>query len=83
MNMEIDIQSKTNNSLLKRTEIHFVIHHDGERTPKRELVRSELAEKLNVKKENVMVNFLRSSFGMTKTEGYAKIYKSMKETKEG
>ena len=44
--MEIEIQSKTNNPLLKRTEVHFTIHHDGGKTPKRELIRSELAEKL-------------------------------------
>ena len=77
--MEIDIQSKTNNPLLKRTEVHFTINHDGGKTPKRELVRSELAEKLNVKKENVIVNFMKSSFGSTDTVGYAKVYKSLKD----
>jgi len=79
--MEIEIQSKTNNPLLKRTEVHFIIHHASEGTPKRELVRSELAEKMNVKKENVMVNFMKSSFGSTETVGYAKVYKSVKEVK--
>jgi len=77
--MEIDIQSKTNNPLLKRTEVHFTIHHDGGKTPKRELIRSELAEKLNVKKENIMINFMKSSFGSADTVGYAKVYKSVKD----
>ena len=77
--MEIDIQSKTNNPLLKRTEVHFTIHHDGGKTPKRELIRSELAEKLNVKKENIMINFMKSSFGSADTVGYAKVYKSIKD----
>ena len=77
--MEVEIQSKTNNPLLKRTEVHFTVHHESEKTPKRELVRSELAEKLNVKKENVIVNFMKSSFGSTDTVGYAKVYKSVKE----
>jgi len=81
--MEIEIQSKTNNPLLKRTEVHFVIHHASEGTPKRELVRSELAEKMNVKKETVMVNFMKSSFGSNETVGYAKVYKSVKEVKSG
>lgn len=77
--MEVEIQSKTNNPLLKRTEVHFMVHHESEKTPKRELVRNELAEKLNVKKENVIVNFMKSSFGSTDTVGYAKVYKSVKE----
>ena len=77
--MEIEIQSKTNNPLLNRTEVHFVIHHKGEGTPKRELIRSELAEKLNVKKENIMVNFMKSSFGSTETLGYARVYKSVEK----
>ena len=77
--MEVEIQSKTNNPLLRRTEVHFTVHHESEKTPKRELVRSELAEKLNVKKENVIVNFMKSSFGSTDTVGYAKVYKSVKE----
>ena len=77
--MEIEIQSKTNNPLLKRTEVHFTICHDGEKTPKRELIRSELAEKLNTKKENIMINFMKSGFGSADTVGYAKVYKSVKD----
>ena len=81
--MEIEIQSKTDNILLGRTEVHFVILHEGEGTPKRDLVRSELAEKLNAKKETIMVDFMRSSFGIRKTVGYAKIYKSIEDAKAG
>jgi len=81
--MEIEIQSKNDNLLLGRTEIRFVILHEGEGTPKRELVRSELAEKLNAKKETVMVNRMHSFFGSRKTVGYAKIYKSIEDAKKG
>jgi small subunit ribosomal protein S24e len=77
--MEVEIQSKTNNPLLKRTEVHFMVHHESEKTPKRELIQSELAEKLNVKKENIIVNFMKSSFGSADTVGYAKVYKSLKD----
>ena len=80
--MEIEIQSKVENPLLKRTEVHFTILHDGEKTPKRELVRSELAEKLNVKKENIFVNAMNASFGSTATTGYAKVYRSVKEAQD-
>jgi small subunit ribosomal protein S24e len=79
--MEIDIQTKTNNPLLKRTEVRFFLHHEGESTPKRELVRSELADKLKVKKENIMINFMKSNFGKSETIGYARIYKSVEEAK--
>jgi small subunit ribosomal protein S24e len=81
--MEIEIQSKTDNLLLGRTEVHFVILHEGEGTPKRDLVKSELAEKLNAKKETIMIDFMRSSFGARKTVGYAKIYKSIEDAKIG
>jgi small subunit ribosomal protein S24e len=81
--MEIEIQSKTDNILLGRTEVYFVILHEGEGTPKRELVRSELAEKLNAKKETIMVDHMKSSFGSRKTIGYAKVYKSVEDAKAG
>ena len=81
--MEIEIQSKTDNTLLGRTEVHFVILHEGEGSPKRDLVRNELAEKLNAKKETIMIDFMRSSFGARKTVGYAKIYKSIEDAKAG
>ena len=81
--MEIEIQSKTDNLLLGRTEVHFVILHEGEGTPKRDLVRCELAEKLNVKKEAIMLDFMHANFGTRKTVGYAKIYKSVEDAKAG
>ena len=81
--MEIEIQSKKNNQLLNRTEVHFIVNHKGEGTPNREIVRSELAEKLNVKKENVMVNYMTSDFGIQRTSGYAKVYTSVEKVKAG
>jgi small subunit ribosomal protein S24e len=81
--MEIEIQSKTNNPLLNRTEVYFKISHEGEGTPKRDLIRSELAEKLNVKKENIIINYMKSDFGIPETLGYAKIYKSLEEARRG
>ena len=76
--MEIEIHSKNENPLMKRTEIQFTIHHESEKTPKRELIRGELADQLNAKKEHIFINFMKSSFGSTDTVGYAKIYKSEK-----
>jgi small subunit ribosomal protein S24e len=81
--MEVEIQSKTNNPLLNRTEVHFIIHHEAEMTPKRDLIRGELAEKLKVKAGNVIVDYLKSGFGSTNTIGYAKVYTSQEKAKAG
>ncbi|KYK21312.1 hypothetical protein AYK25_08350 [Thermoplasmatales archaeon SM1-50] len=81
--MEIEIQSKVDNLLLGRIEIRFIVLHEGEGTPKRELIRSEIAEKLNAKKEAIIVDSMHSSFGSRKTIGYAKIYKSIEDAKAG
>ena len=80
--MEIKVESKRNNPLLSRTEVQFTIKHEGQGTPNREIIRTELAEKLNVKKENVVVNVINSSFGIQETTGYAKIYKSAEKLKD-
>ena len=80
--MEIEIDSKRNNPLFNRTEVHFTVQHDGEKTPNREIIRSELAEKLNSKKENIIINNIHSSSGIQRSTGYAKIYPSMKKAEE-
>ncbi len=80
--MEINIDSKRNNPLLNRTEVHFTIIHEEEKTPNRDLVRTELADKLNSKKENIIVNYLNPGFGMSKTTGYAKVYSSKDKIKD-
>lgn len=79
--MEIEIDSKKNNPLINRTEVRFTIRHKGEGTPNREIVRSELAEKLNVKKEDVVVDNIHSSFGVQQIKGYAKIYNTVENAK--
>lgn len=79
--MEIKIESKRNNPLLNRTEVHFTVKHEGEGTPNREIIRNELADKLNAKKENVIINTIRSGFGTQETTGYAKVYTSLKQSK--
>ena len=80
--MEIEIESKRNNPLLNRTEVYFIVKHPGEGTPNREIIRSELADKLNVKKENIIVNTIKSGFGIQEISGYAKVYSSVQKTKD-
>ena len=74
--MEIEIDSKKNNPLLNRTEIYFTIKHIGEKTPNREIIRAELADKLNVKKDDVIVDSVHTTFGIQEITGYAKVYSS-------
>ena len=79
--MEIEIDSKKNNPLLNRTEINFTIKHLGEKTPNREIIRTELADKLNVKKEDVIVDSVHTTFGIQQITGYAKVYSSFDKLK--
>jgi small subunit ribosomal protein S24e len=81
--MDIEINSKRNNLLLRRMEVHFTVRHENEGTPNREIIRTVLAEKLNVKKENILVNHIHSGFGVQESKGYAKIYKKLNEMKAG
>ena len=80
--MEIEINEKKNNPYLKRTEVNFTITHENQKTPNRDVVRSELADSLNAKKENIIIERLDSGFGSRKTSGYAKIYSSRKDAEE-
>ncbi len=77
--MELEIQDKKENVLLKRMEVHFVIHHPNAQTPKRDNVREELSKLLKVPKDRVVVDNMKSSFGVHDTKGYAKVYPSKEE----
>ncbi len=80
--MEIEIGSKKNNPLLNRTEIRFTVKHQGEKTPNRQIIKSELAEKINAKKENIIIDYINSGFGIQESSGYAKIYSPTKIAEE-
>ena len=80
--MELEIIEKRENPLLNRTEVKFRVKHQGEKTPERELVKSDLAEMLKVNKSLVIIDYIRPSFGMAVSSGYAKIYKSVEDAKK-
>ena len=80
--MELEIIEKRENPLLNRTEVKFRVKHQGEKTPERELVKSDLAEILKVNKSLVIIDYIRPSFGMAISSGYAKIYKSIEDAKK-
>ncbi|MGB9636287.1 MAG: 30S ribosomal protein S24e [Thermoplasmata archaeon] len=74
--MEIEIIAKKENPLLSRTEIKFKIVHDKSQTPKREEVRSKLAEMLSASKDVLVIDHMKPRFGISQTIGYAKVYKN-------
>ena len=77
--MELEINEKKSNPLFKRTEVHFTITHENEKTTNRKIIQNQLAETLNAKKDAIIVERIDSSFGLQKTTGYAKIYSSKKD----
>ena len=77
--MELEIVGKRENVLLKRTEVRFRVAHPGEQTPKRGDLRQELAKALHATRDIVVVDFLRSEFGRSVSQGYAKVYKSKED----
>jgi small subunit ribosomal protein S24e len=79
--MEVIVESKKNNTLLNRTEVFFTVKHTGAGTPNRDVIRNELADKLNTSKDNVVINEIHSSFGTQEATGYAKIYNSKDQAK--
>lgn len=80
--MQIEILEKKENKLLGRGEVNFKTIHEKEPTPKREIIREKLASLLNTKKENVVIDHLRTEYGKNSTFGYAKIYKSVEDAKK-
>jgi small subunit ribosomal protein S24e len=77
--MELEITDKRENQLLDRTEVRFTVSHPNQPTPRRESVREQLSKELKVPKDTVVIDHMNSHFGVTISEGYAKIYKK-KET---
>lgn len=80
--MEIEIIEKRENPLLNRVEVKFRVKHEGEKTPERDLVKSDLADMLKTDKNLVIIDRIRPSFGVAMSFGYAKIYNSLEDVKK-
>ncbi|HDJ51516.1 MAG TPA: 30S ribosomal protein S24e [Thermoprotei archaeon] len=77
--MELQIESKRYNPLLKRTEIYARIVHKKSATPSREDVRNLIASEFGVNKDLVIIHYIRTGFGWTVSKAYAKIYDSIED----
>ncbi|MDR9412015.1 MAG: 30S ribosomal protein S24e [Haloferacaceae archaeon] len=73
--MELEIISEDANPLLHRTDVRFSVTHEAE-TPSRLSVRDSLAAQLNKDAGEVVIQSLKTRFGMRETIGYAKVYDS-------
>jgi len=72
--MDLDIKANEKNEVLKRQEI--VAETSEKITPSKEAVQEKLAAKLNVPKEQIVVNKIKTGFGEAKAVIYARAYDS-------
>ena len=73
--MEIEIENMKENKLLDRVEINFKLIHEGG-TPSRKRIKDSLAEKLGEKNKIIIIEWMKSRYGVSETLGYAKVYPS-------
>ena len=78
--MEIEIESRRENKLLGREEIHFVIKYEGA-TPRRQKVKEELKKALGLK-GFVLLQYIKPMFGLNQARVYAKVYPSEEEARK-
>jgi len=79
--MKLEITSKKENKLLKRTEIDFAVSHAGEATPSRISIRESIAGKLGCDSELVVISQFKTTFGVGKSQGVAHQYKKVEDLK--
>ncbi|MDD1730432.1 MAG: 30S ribosomal protein S24e [Methanospirillum sp.] len=73
--MEISITSNKQNELLSRREVEFTLTYNGA-TPSRKLVQAKLAAMVNAGKDQVVLDTMKSRFGMCLLTGSARVYQS-------
>lgn len=75
--MEVEITEKTENPLLDRTDVRFIVHHPREKTPTRDQLKKSVASALGAKAELTIIDFVESEFGRGASRGFAKVYKDL------
>ncbi|MDE1798512.1 MAG: hypothetical protein KGH63_03840 [Candidatus Micrarchaeota archaeon] len=71
--MNVSIQSKEENKLLGRQDVHFNVEFDAG-VPSREQVRSALATALSVADKQIVVLRMDGAFGVHTAAGIAHVY---------
>ena len=72
--MEYTIIEKKENKVLERTEVKFEIDYEGEATPNTKTVKSKLIALLDTKKDLIVIDTIKPSYGEPIAIGYAKVY---------
>ncbi len=75
--MEVEVIEQQENKLLGRLEVRFTVRHEEGGTPGREAVREALQKALKVKDQPLVIDHIKTSFGMREAKGYAKVYDSL------
>lgn len=78
--MEIEIESRKENKLLGREEIHCIIKYDGA-TPTRKKVKEALKNQFGLQ-GFILIQYIKPMFGVKEAKVYAKVYSSEEEARK-
>ena len=79
--MQLEITTKIENKLLKRTNIEFEVKN-VKATPTRKELRSKLAALANTKEELMVVHRIEQEFGSKDIKGTARAYQNAEDMKK-
>jgi small subunit ribosomal protein S24e len=79
--MDIRILKDKKNALLNRRELDFIVKYEGS-TPSRSDIRNKLAAMLNAPLELLVIQRIKTEYGMQEGKGYAKLYDNTDRMKE-
>jgi small subunit ribosomal protein S24e len=80
--MDVKITQQKENALMARKDISFQVAHPGETTPSRSQVRQLVAAQVGTKTENVVIDSMETEYGIGRTRGIARAYKSPDEARK-
>lgn len=80
--MDLKITKNKDNQLMGRKDISFQLAHAGETTPSRTQVRQLVAAEVGTKTENVVIESMETEYGIGRTHGVARAYKSPDEARK-
>lgn len=80
--MDVKITQQKDNALMARKDIRFQVAHAGETTPSRTQVRQLVAAQVGTKTENVVIEAMETEYGIGRTSGIARAYKSPEEARK-
>jgi small subunit ribosomal protein S24e len=80
--MDVKITQQKDNALMARKDIRFQVAHAGETTPSRTQVRQLVAAQVGTKTENVVIETMETEYGIGRTAGIARAYKSSDEARK-